>query len=136
MFSTLDFFIKNKNKLKDTEVLIRFHPMPVYDGAKIKGEDLEKFGKSDEYSLNIFMDKYSNQDIFTPIRPDDKVNANTLDLIKTADLILTYQSASGLEASIIGKETVCCTNCYWSNKGFSTIGNPKDEYFKNYLIFF
>ncbi len=136
LFSTLDFFIKNKNKLKDTEVLIRFHPMPVYDGAKIKGEDLEKFGKSDEYSLNIFMDKYSNQDIFTPIRPDDKVNANTLDLIKTADLILTYQSASGLEASIIGKETVCCTNCYWSNKGFSHDPKSKDEYFKILFDFF
>ncbi len=136
LFSTLDFFIENKNKLKDTEILIRFHPIPVYDGAKVKGEDLEKFEKSDEYSLKIFLEKYSNENIFTPIRPDDLVNANTLDLIKTADLILTYQSASGLEASTIGKEIVCCTNCYWSNKGFSHDPKSKDEYFQIIIDFF
>ena len=43
-FQLLIFLLKIKNKLKDTEVLIRFHPMPVYDGAKIKGEDLENYG--------------------------------------------------------------------------------------------
>ncbi len=130
LFSTLDYLIRKKDKLKDTEIIIRFHPMPVYDGARKKGEDLESFSKSDEYSLKIFMDKYSNEKIFTAIKPDDKINANTLDLIKVSDLILTYQSASGLEASIIGKETVCCTNCYWSNKGFSHDPKSKEEYYE------
>ena len=135
LFSTLDFLKKNKDKLSDIEVVIRFHPMPIYDGAN-KGEDLENFAESDEYSYKIFLNNYSNDKIFTAIKPDDKINANTLDLIKTADLILTYQSASGLEASILGKETVCCTNCYWSNKGFSHDPKSQNEYFRLLKDFF
>ena len=53
LFSTLDYLIRKKDKLKDTEIIIRFHPMPVYDGARKKGEDLELFKSRQMKSMAV-----------------------------------------------------------------------------------
>lgn len=55
LFSTLDYFYRNKRILKKLDVIIRFHPLPVY--AEGKNIDLENFGKSKEYTFNIFKKK-------------------------------------------------------------------------------
>ena len=83
LFSTLDYFVENKHLLKKFEVIIRFHPLPVY--AEGKNIDLENFASSSEYSYNIFKKRESvYRNLFTVIEPYQRENSNTLELIKVS----------------------------------------------------
>lgn len=128
LFSTLDFFQKNQDLLKKFEVIIRFHPLPVY--AEGKNIDLENFAASEEYSYNIFNKNRDYDNLFTIITPTQLENSNTLDLINSSDLIITYQSAAGLEASLLNKKVINLTSSFWSGNGFSFEPKSRLEYFQ------
>lgn len=128
-FSTLDYFYNNKNKYQNIQIVIRFHPLPVY--ATGKNIDLENFAGSDEYTYNIFEKKNKEyKNFFTYIAPNQLENSNTLDLIKSSDLILTYQSACGLDAALLNKTVVNLTNCVWSGNGFSHEPKTQNDYYE------
>ena len=128
-FSTLNYLYNNKKKYQNIQIVIRFHPLPVY--ASGKNIDLENFSSSEEYTYNIFKKKNKEfKNFFKYIPPDKLANSNTLDLIKSSDLILTYQSACGLEAALLNKTVVNLTNCVWSGNGFSYEPKTQNDYFE------
>lgn len=135
LFSTLDYFHKNKKFLEKYDIIVRFHPLAVY--AEGKNIDLEDMGSSEEYAFNIFKNKDENfKNLFHYIPPDQLENSNTLELIKISDLIITYQSMCGLEASLINKQVINLAGTAWSKKKFLHEPKSKLEYYKMIEKFF
>jgi hypothetical protein len=106
----------------DCTVVIRSHPYPI--NAKT---DPLNIGASNEHAepiLDRMFEKLPPH--FRLVKAKDDVN--TYDLLSMADIILTYHSTMALEAAIIGKPSVLCSNIHYAEKGFTYDANTKDAY--------
>ncbi|MGG1518927.1 hypothetical protein ABE504_26185 [Paenibacillus oryzisoli] len=55
---------------------------------------------------------------------------NTYELIKNSSIVLPHTSTVGIEASILKREVIIESDCYYSEASFVYKANSKDEYFK------
>jgi hypothetical protein len=112
ILETTEWILQNTTK----KIIIRQHPAERFNyasGFDDYGQILEKiFGINDRV---VF------------IKADDK--ANTYDMLKQTDLVVTHTSTVATEAIIYGKNVVTISNAYYSKMDYVYTPKSKREYF-------
>jgi hypothetical protein len=110
--------IKYYEKKNDIQLIVRIHPAEITGDVpsrqKVEEEILERISQLPE---NIIL-----------IKPDNP--ASTYTLIENSNLILIYNTKTGIEAAASGKKIVVAGEAWIRNKGFSLDASNKEDYFK------
>lgn len=112
ILETTRWILENTNK----QVIIRQHPVERFDYGK--GLDNYKSILENEFGLN-------NRILY--IGAEDK--ANTYDILKQTDLIITHTSTVATEAVVYGKDVITVSNVYYSKIGYVQTPKSKQDYF-------
>ncbi|WP_123377650.1 capsular polysaccharide export protein, LipB/KpsS family [Aliarcobacter butzleri] len=112
ILETTRWILENTNK----RVIIRQHPVERFDYGK--GLDNYKSILENEFGLNIRI-------IF--IGAEDK--ANTYDILKQTDFVITHTSTVATEAVVYGKDVITVSNVYYSKIGYVQTPKSKQDYF-------
>ena len=111
--------LKQSNSIKikkDLQLIIRVHP------AEITG-DVPSRQKVEEELSKKYKKLPENIKIIPP-----SSSASTYSLIENSNLLLIYNTKTGIEAAAMGKKVVVAGEAWIRNKGFSWDAESKDDY--------
>ena len=109
---TIDYYKNREN----VELIIRVHP------AEITG-DVPSRQKVQDELRSIYKVFPSNIKIIPP-----SSTASTYILLENSNLVLIYNTKTGIEAAAMGKKVVVAGEAWIRNKGFSLDATSKDNY--------
>lgn len=116
MFDWISETINFYSSKKDTELIIRVHP------AEITGDVPSRQKVQDELK-NIFKILPENVKIIPP-----SSSASTYTMLEKSNLVLIYNTKTGIEAAAMGKKVVVAGEAWIRNKGFSWDAESKENY--------
>jgi hypothetical protein len=109
---TIEYY---KNK-KDIQLIIRIHP------AELTGEVISRQKVEDEIKKK-FINIPENIIIIKPENP-----ASTYTLIENSNLVIIYNTKTGIEAAAMNKKVLVAGEAWIRNKGFSIDATSKEDY--------
>ena len=117
IIETISFILAKSS----ASIMVREHP-----GKNIfsKKYNFEKYNE-------IIETHFSNNPRVVFVSATDKVN--TYKQVKKSKVVLPYSSTIGIEAAILGKKVVMCTDSYYSDIDIIKKGKSKRDYFKQIL---
>ncbi|WP_107840266.1 hypothetical protein [Metasolibacillus meyeri] len=119
LFETIYFLLHNTSY----QIIIRDHPSSdqFYNNTNLI--------KEIEFNFAKFI---SNGRVLI-FKHDKKIN--TYSILEKTDLVLPYTSTLGIEAGILGKKSILCTDVYYKNSNFVESTLDKREYLNKILYF-
>ena len=112
IFGTIDFFIKNKEKV----LIIRVHPAEITGTVKSRQKVIDEINKKYE--------KLPNNIIIIPPESSD----STYKLIDISDCVLVHSTKAAIEAAYLKKRVVVAGEAWVKGKGFTIDPKNKLEY--------
>ena len=114
IFETIDFFIKNKNKV----LIIRIHPAEITGTVKSRQKVMDEINK-----------KYNNLPNNIIIIPPESSDS-TYKLISISNCVLVHSTKAAIEAAYMKKRVIVAGEAWVKGKGFTIDPNNKIDYIK------